>query len=219
MEEERERELERLYETGIADSLNREDAAVGSGVDGASAETSAAEATGVSKQTTETLMAGERIIEAIDIAEEEINTFREYEEAKANGGLSAQIAPPPRNPILAAYEKEPEEYVLMVIERVSSTALYDALLVLPFSKVVSLMRFLNHWAERVRTVSISSARALDLTTCIAGVEPYPHVADYLLSAEDSSSPGCCQPCNAYGSHTLTKASARSLTQAEGHTQL
>lgn len=94
-------------------------------------------------------MAGEKIIEAIDLAENEISAFREYEEARANGGLSAQVAPPPKNPVLAAYEKEPEEYVLMVVERVSSTALYDALLVLPFGKVVSLMKFLNYWAQRV----------------------------------------------------------------------
>ncbi|THH33593.1 hypothetical protein EUX98_g555 [Antrodiella citrinella] len=156
LEEEREKELERLYETGIADTYNREDAPMGSGVEGVAAEASGAEATGVSKQTTETLMAGERIIEAIDLADEELNALREYEEAKATGGLSAQIAPPPRNPVLAAYEKEPEEYVLMVIERVSSTALYDALLVLPFGKVVSLMRFLSYWAERSWNLILTS---------------------------------------------------------------
>lgn len=139
-----------MYETGIADSFNREDAPMGSGVEGVYAGANSAEATGVSKQTTETLMAGERIIEAIDLADEELGALREFEEAKATGGLSAQIAPPPRNPVLAAYEKEPEEYVLMVIERVSSTALYDALLVLPFGKVVILMKFLSYWAERVR---------------------------------------------------------------------
>jgi len=156
IEEERERELERLYETGIADTLNREDAPIGSGVEGVSADTGRAEATSVSKQTTETLVAGERIIEAIDLAESELNALREYEEAKAAGGLSAQIAPPPRNPVLAAYEKEPEEYVLMVIERVSSTALYDALLVLPFGKVVSLMMFLSYWAERSWNLILTS---------------------------------------------------------------
>ncbi|KAH8106121.1 WD-repeat-containing protein [Cristinia sonorae] len=156
IEEERERDLERLYETGIADTLNREDAPIGSGVEGATVDTTGAEVTAVSKQTTETLMAGERIIEAIDLAETEINAFREYEEAQAGGGLAAQIAPPPRNPVLAAYEKEPEEYVLMVVERVSSTALYDALLVLPFGKVVSLMKFLSYWAEREWNLILTS---------------------------------------------------------------
>lgn len=157
LEEERERELEILYETGIADNLNREDAPIGSGVvdaDGAPTVTTNGEVASVSKQTTETLMAGERLMEALELADNEIAVFREYEEAKAKGGLSEQIAPPPRNQVLAAYDLEPEEYILRVVERVSGTALYDALLVLPFGKVVSLMRYLNHWAREVSAVSI-----------------------------------------------------------------
>lgn len=122
---------------------------MGSGVDGAPVDPDAAEVTNVTKQTTETLMAGERIMEALDLAENEINAFKEYEEAKAKGGLSESIAPPPRNPLLAAYDVEPEEYVLMVVEKISATALYDALLVLPFGKVVVLMQFLNVWAANV----------------------------------------------------------------------
>ena len=141
--------MEQLYEAGIADTLNREDAPIGSGVEGGPVQTESAEATGVTKQTTETLMAGERIMEAIDLADGEIAAFREYEEAKAKGGLSEQVAPPPRNQVLAAYELEPEEYVLRVVERVTGTALYDALLVLPFGKVVSLMQYLNYWAQKV----------------------------------------------------------------------
>ena len=108
---------------------------------------------GRSKQTTETLMAGERIMEALDLADAEIATFREYEEAKSKGGLSEQVAPPPRNQVLAAYDMSPEEYVLRVVEKVSGTALYDALLVLPFGKVVSLMQYLNYWAQQVRLIA------------------------------------------------------------------
>ena len=100
-------------------------------------------------------MAGERIIEALDLADAEIETFREYEEAKRKGGLAGTVAPPPRNPVLAAYDVEPEEWVLRVVEKVPGTALYDALLVLPFGKVVSLMRYLNVWAQRVRTVLVA----------------------------------------------------------------
>ncbi|KAH9943346.1 WD-repeat-containing protein [Epithele typhae] len=137
LEEERERELEALYETGIADSLNREDAPIGSGAPGADpAAAGAAETGAVSKQTTETLMAGERIMEALDLADNELEQTREYEEALHKGGLAPGTAPPPRHPILAAYD------------RVNGTALYDALLVLPFGKVVSLMRYLNHWAQK-----------------------------------------------------------------------
>ena len=150
--------MELLYETGIADTLNREDQPIGSGAadaDGAPAATTNTEVASVTKQTTETLMAGERIMEALDLADNEIAAFREYEEAKAKGGLSEEIAPPPRNQVLAAYDLEPEEYVLRVVEKVSGTALYDALLVLPFGKVVSLMRYLNYWAQKVSLTLIS----------------------------------------------------------------
>lgn len=136
--------------------MNQNDAPIGSGADGVAAASgdaiSGAEVTSVSKQTTETLMAGERIMEALELADNEVATFREYEEAKATGGLSEQIAPPPRNPVLAAYDVEPEEYVLRVVERIPGTALYDALLVLPFGKVVSLMQYLNLWAQKVQSL-------------------------------------------------------------------
>ena len=93
----------------------------------------------MSKQTTETLMAGERIMEALELADAEREAQRAYEAARAGGGLAADVAPPPRHPVLAAHDVEPERYVLRVVERVPGTALYDALLVLPFGKVVSLM--------------------------------------------------------------------------------
>ncbi|KAI0091918.1 WD40 repeat-like protein [Irpex rosettiformis] len=158
LEEEREREMEQLYEAGIADAFNREDAPIGSGAPDAEdvPAGSLAEATAVSKQTTETLMAGEKIMEALDLADSEIVTFREYEEAKAKGGLSEQVAPPPRNQVLAAYDLSPEEYVLHVVQRISGTALYDALLVLPFGKVVSLMQYLNHWVQREWNLILAS---------------------------------------------------------------
>ncbi|KAI0650646.1 WD40 repeat-like protein [Trametes meyenii] len=160
LEEERERELEALYETGLADSLNRTDAAIGSGAAGADpsapAADSAAEAGAVSKQTTETLMAGERIMEALELADGELAAQREYAEAKSKGGLAEDVAPPPRHPVLAAYDLEPEAYVLRVVEKVPGTALYDALLVLPFGKVVSLMRHLNVWAQKEWNIVLTS---------------------------------------------------------------
>ncbi|KAF8895924.1 WD-repeat-containing protein [Mucidula mucida] len=129
LEEERERELEQLYEHDIADTLNRQNDGEGS--------TDQAETTAVSKQTAETLMDGERIMEALTLADDERRIFAEYEES-----------PPPRNPVLAAYDLEPEAYVLRVVEKVRSTSLHDALLVLPFGKVVSLMNYLNIWAQK-----------------------------------------------------------------------
>lgn len=150
LEEERERELEQLYESGITDNLNRVEAPIGDVRLDVAAE---AEVSAVTKQTTETLMAGERIMEALDLADTEQRTFHEYEEmtSRLAEDDAMRLQPPPRNPILAAYDLTPDAYVLRVVEKVQSTALQDALLVLPFGKVVSLMAYLNIWAQKVRS--------------------------------------------------------------------
>ena len=154
LEEERERELEQLYETGLVESMNRSDEAVGSGApDADGAAEQQAEATSVSKQTTETLMSGERVMEALDIADSERIAQAEFLEAKAKLAPSEadKLSPPSKNAVLAAYQMEPDEYVLNVVEKINGTALLDALLVLPFGKVVSLMVYLNEWAKKVST--------------------------------------------------------------------
>ncbi|KAI0307347.1 WD-repeat-containing protein [Multifurca ochricompacta] len=157
LEEEREHHLEQLYESGLADTLNREDLPIGSG-DPTFKGPERAEATNVSKQTTETLMAGERISEALELADREIEARQLYEKAKE--GLSEQqlaaIQPPPRNPVLVAHNIEPEAWVLKVVEGVQSAALHDALLVLPLSKVISLMIYLSLWAEREWNIPLIS---------------------------------------------------------------
>jgi len=154
LEEEREKELESMYEGGIAESLNREDGAIGSGADGGMVvgEASQAETTMVQKHTMETLMAGEKIIEALELADGEAEGQRKYAEAIEKLPLSerGKIGPPARNPVLAALGLEPETYVLRTIERVHSSALYDALLVIPFSKVTSLFHYMDVWASQVR---------------------------------------------------------------------
>lgn len=152
LEEERERELEQIYEDGIANALNRPDISNEADVQH-SGETAA-----VTKQTSETLMAGERIMEALDLADVERTTFQEYEGKVSQAGSleAAGMQPPPRNPILAAYDLEPDAYVLRVVEKISSAALHDALLVLPFDKVISLMRYLDLWAQKGWNISLVS---------------------------------------------------------------
>ena len=172
MEEEREKELEKLYENGIADALNRSDAPISSGVEGAPS-TNEAEVSAVSKQTTETLMAGEKIMEALELADNERETFREYDEAMARlpADDAMRLQPPPRNPVLAAYELEPEAYVLKVVSQVQSTALHDALLVLPFGKIVSLMGYLNMWAAKVSPSQPSPLCSVLRPTSRNGISP------------------------------------------------
>jgi U3 small nucleolar RNA-associated protein 12 len=116
-------------------------------------------------------MTGERISEALELADREIEVFHTYEKAKE--GLSeeqlAAIQPPPRNPILVAHNLEPEAWVLRVVEGVQSAALHDALLVLPFSKVMSLMVYLNLWAKRVSTIPTASDRTVSLSPLRSGM--------------------------------------------------
>lgn len=111
------------------------------------------EATDVRKQTAETLTAGEKIIEALDMSTEERQALREYEDQKASSSLevASKLPPPARNPILAyqGADFSSEAYVLQVVQKVPSAALHDALLVLPFSKVVLLIEHLDHWAQQV----------------------------------------------------------------------
>lgn len=151
LEEERERELEHLYENDLAETLNQPDGTIGRGENTDHGEPSA-EVVAVTKQTTETLMAGERIIEALDLADNERAALRDFEDQRARVGdpEAAGLQPPPRNPILAALDLGPDGYVLRVVEKIPRTALYDALLVLPFVKVLSLMQYLDMWAKKVR---------------------------------------------------------------------
>ncbi|KAN0060603.1 beta transducin [Thecaphora frezii] len=153
LEEERERELEKAYESAAP---NRDEGrAIGSLADGADPNAADAaggpESTAVTKSTTETLMAGERLVEALDIADADI----------AARDLAAKIkaAPPPFHAlIVAAFESDgkrvvdeemsAQKYVLKTVEKILPAQLEDALLVLPFDRVLSLLKYLDFWAKK-----------------------------------------------------------------------
>ena len=129
--EERERELEELYENTLITSLEQEEP-----VDAEKSEVAPA-----GKQTTETLVAGERIAEALEIGVED---YEAIQAAKAAG-----TAPPQRNPIFLAYGNiSAEQHVFNVVQKIQAAALQDALLILPFDKVTALFLFIQLWAER-----------------------------------------------------------------------
>lgn len=135
LEEEREKELEDLYDKTLATNLERE---VENG-----AEQSEFAAAG--KQTSETLMAGERIVEALEIGIVDLQIVREWKQAKAS---QPKLAPPDRDLTFQAFGNIPAEvHVLNVVQKIKSAALQDALLVLPFDKVAALFTFLQLWAE------------------------------------------------------------------------
>ncbi|CAG8542010.1 7989_t:CDS:10 [Funneliformis mosseae] len=123
LEEEREKELDELYESTLTTSLEK-----------TNLQDNAIEVTSAGKQTMETLKAGERIMEALGIADENAAAWEAYNQLKER---SRNPGPPPKsNPILVALGNlTGDQYVLRIIEKVRSTELEEALLVLPFTKV------------------------------------------------------------------------------------
>lgn len=134
LEEEREKELEEIYETQLADSLQRTD------MD----EDNEEEAGRAGQATTETLMAGEKILEALEIADNDRLMMIEYEKEKTH---RPTLTIPQRNPILAISGVSAERHVLNVCQKVKASHLEDALLVLPFEKVITFLNFLDLWAR------------------------------------------------------------------------
>jgi U3 small nucleolar RNA-associated protein 12 len=137
LEEEREKELEEMYENTLVSQMER------TTVNGDEMEIDSA-----GKQTMETLKAGERLMEAMDIGDEEKNGWLAYEAGKAKG---LDVPPPTRNPILLAMgDLEPDRYVLNVLQKIRANDLEEALMVLPFSKVMSLFSYIESWAKKVQ---------------------------------------------------------------------
>ncbi|KAK6513742.1 hypothetical protein TWF506_008179 [Arthrobotrys conoides] len=140
LEEEREKELEELYESNLTQSLQET-----SLNDNSNEEP---ESTRAGKQTMETLMDGERIIEALDLAIADLDLLTAYEtDVAANPNI--KIPQPERNIIFRAFNDiSAEQYVLDTVTKVQASHLQDALLVLPFDKVIDFFRILEIWAKK-----------------------------------------------------------------------
>jgi U3 small nucleolar RNA-associated protein 12 len=143
LEEERERELEDMYEKTLATSLEDEETFNGERT----------EAIDASKQTINTLTAGERIQEALDLGLADLKIVREWEvQRKAN----PKIAPPQRNPIFPALGNiSAERHVLATLSKIPAAQLHDALLVLPFSSLPALFTFIAIWVQKEWNVTLT----------------------------------------------------------------
>jgi len=140
LEEEKDKELEDLYESTLTTSLEQDEDQEG-------------EVGAPGKQTVETLMAGEKIAEALEIGMADLRVMSEWEATKIT---QPSIAPPPRNPLFMALGGiSAEAYVLNVLQKIQAAALQDALLVLSFSMVPSLFIFLNIFATRSMNIPLT----------------------------------------------------------------
>lgn len=146
LEEEREKELEEQnegallssLEEGSGDSAFRTDL----GEDGVDQD----EATDVHKQTIESLKAGERLMEALDLGIPEIENREHYEkEMESWNKHKGEVKPvkPPGNAVLTAINKTPDQYIMETLARIRPSQLEDALLVLPFSYILKFFRFID----------------------------------------------------------------------------
>lgn len=138
LEEEREKELEEMYESTLATQLDKDYAEEQEGGQD--------EVTAASKQTITTLTYGERIMEALEQGYADILLVREWEEQKKQ---KPNLAPPQRNPLFMALGGiSAEEHVLSTIRKVPSASLNDALLVIPFTTLPTLFTFLAIFMSR-----------------------------------------------------------------------
>lgn len=133
LEEEREKEMDELYENDLIDSIENDDQEQDNEVEQ------------VKKQTMETLKAGEKLMEALDIGIEDVEAHEEYELQLKNDKANA-IKPTP-NSILIAYSMTGQQYVMSILVKIKSAQLDDALLVLPFSYTLKLLRFVEIWTN------------------------------------------------------------------------
>ncbi|KAL6249059.1 beta transducin [Rhinocladiella similis] len=146
LEEEREKELEELYENTLLTSLEKDEQQADAAMDGV-------EATAAGKQTAQTLMAGEKISEALEIGFEDLQLMQQYEQAKRG---NPKTAPPPRDAIFLANNNiSASAYVLNTFQKVPSASLQDALLVLSLSQLPSLFTFLSLWAKEGRNIPLT----------------------------------------------------------------
>jgi U3 small nucleolar RNA-associated protein 12 len=152
LEEEREREMEQLYDANLANELS-----ANGGAEGEDGEEVEAEA--VQKTTAESMMAGEKIMEAIELADADRAAMKQYEEEKRKmGEMGAGLPKPNRHPELVAKgDISAVEHVMGVLRKIPAASMEDALLVLPFRQVVSLLGYLDEWALAVSQITLSVA--------------------------------------------------------------
>ena len=145
LEEERERELEEMFdkvdgsrrEENTADALMRAQKDGEEGLDADEDDTEKPQSEAAVKQSVLSVSSGDRIMEAIEMADKEskeISSFRRLQEER---GGDSKRAP---NPLL--FGMDPPKYVLWILRSVKSVDLEQSLLVLPLTHVERLMHYL-----------------------------------------------------------------------------
>jgi U3 small nucleolar RNA-associated protein 12 len=139
LEEERERELEQLFdapnrrdEGGTAKILDRKGRGGDNNIeDDDEAKQNEPQSEAAVKQSLMSISAGDRLLEALELADQELQATRSKSKASA---------PRAANPMLMGME--PAQYVLWVLKSIKSADLEQSLLVLPLSHAERLLYYL-----------------------------------------------------------------------------
>lgn len=156
LEEEREKELEELYENTLLTSLDaEEDQPPRNGDD---TDTQLIESTDPTKQTADTLTAAEKISEALTLGTADLDLLaahaRQVQFAREHN--TKPPAPPPRHPLYVAHNNiSSSAYLLQLLTKLPPQALTDSLLLLPFAQLPALLTFLALLArDQPRTIPL-----------------------------------------------------------------
>lgn len=145
-DEEKEKEMDELInETILADASKEE------GEDGLALP---------SKATLASMKAGERIVEAIEVADIETSKARDAAIAKENG-IDLELQAPEPLLLAAGKGKTPAELVHWAISQVPLTELEESLLTVPTSMIPSLLSYVIQWFEN-RLNIVVACRVLEL---------------------------------------------------------
>lgn len=138
IQEEREKEMDELYENELLTSLEGDDITPRRKAGGEDGEEENGEdlddAEAVRSKTMENLKASEKLIEALDMADD------------------------PDNALLKAMNKTPSEYLFETLSKIKPNQLEDSLLVLPFSYTVKLLKAINQWTKEGDLLHKQSSR-------------------------------------------------------------
>lgn len=134
IEEEKEKRLEEMFESDIDNAFENKYAPKEE-----LPEEGAVALAG--KKTRETLSAADTILEALDMAEEEVKRIDEHEEEKSRGKATEF------RPNILLLGLSPSDYVLRAVSDVHANDLEQTLLALPFSDALKLLAYMKDWAS------------------------------------------------------------------------
>lgn len=152
LEEEREKEMDEMYEDTLLNSLetteNDDPSKTVKQNGGEDEEADQQQVSEVHKQTLESLKAGERLMESLDMGIKELELREDYNKKHGEwaqaGKTGGEPMKPATNAILLALQKTPEDYILDTLLKIKASQLEDALLILPFSYVLKFLKFIDY---------------------------------------------------------------------------